>query len=78
MRIVLSTLIAGALLCGCSGMGLAPRQNFSAPGACGVLARQRLEDARLMGLADGYERAIFDTAYKDCLARQATDPSPPR
>jgi hypothetical protein len=61
------------LLGGCSGMDLfAPApQVFSAPGPCGALARQRLEDARMMDLAGGLDRAIFTNTYQACLAQSA-------
>ena len=44
---------------------------FSATGQCGTLSRQRLEDARLAGLADGHEKAIFDHNYQACLKQEA-------
>ncbi len=49
----------------------APAQSFSAPGPCGALAAQRLNDARLVGLADGYEKTIFDHNYQSCLKQDA-------
>jgi hypothetical protein len=51
---------------------LIPRQTaFTAPGKCGVLAQQRLNDAQLMGRAEGYEKAIFDHNYQACLKVEA-------
>lgn len=72
MRIVFSLLMASALLAGCADLALfRPAQNFSAAGPCGALARQRLEDARMSGYAQGYEKAIFDHANRECLAHEA-------
>jgi hypothetical protein len=77
LRVVFSLLTASALLAGCADPALfSPAQDFSAPGPCGALARQRLEDARMSGYAQGYEKAIFDHAHRECLAREAA--SPPR
>ena len=78
MRIAFLLLTMSALA-GCADPGLfAPAQDFSAAGPCGALARQRLDDARMSGYAQGYEKAIFDHANRECLARQAAQPSPPR
>lgn len=80
MRILFSLLMTSVLLTGCADMPLfaSASQNFSAAGPCGALARQRLEDARMSGLADGYEKAIFDHANRECLRWQADQASPPR
>lgn len=68
----LPVLLLPFLLSACAGMDVfAPTPSFSAPGPCGVLARQRLEDARMTGFADGYERAIFDNTYQSCLKQDA-------
>ncbi|HJR55123.1 MAG TPA: hypothetical protein VJ798_00975 [Rhizomicrobium sp.] len=70
---ILPAILLSFVLGGCSGMDIfAPSSRaFSAPGPCGALARQRLEDARLAGLADGYEKAIFDHNYQACLKQEA-------
>ena len=78
MRIAFLLLTMSALS-GCADLTLfAPPQDFSAAGPCGALARQRLTDARMSGYAEGYEKAIFDHANRECLAREASQPSPPR
>lgn len=69
MRMILLMAVTLPALAGCAPFGT--RQVFSAPGKCGVLASQRLADAQASDLASGYERAIFDKSYQDCLAAQA-------
>jgi hypothetical protein len=66
---ILPAILLSFALGGCSGMDVfAPASPaFSAPGPCGALARQRLEDARMSGLADGVEKAVFDHNYQACL-----------
>jgi hypothetical protein len=55
-------------VCGCAAFD--PEPSFSAPGPCGALASQRLQDAQLAGLAEGHDKAIFDHAYRSCLAAE--------
>lgn len=71
----LPVMLLSLLLGACSGMDLfapGPPQSFSAPGPCGALAQQRLEDARMSGLVDGVEKAAFDYTYQDCLKQTGT------
>ena len=70
---ILPAILLSFVLGGCSGMDVfAPApQAFSAPGPCGALARQRREDARMSGLADGIEKAVFDHNYQACLKQEA-------
>lgn len=69
MRALLVLLAMSAASSGCMDLPpLRSRPAPSAPGPCGVQARQRLDDAIMAGEADGYERAIFNRAYQDCLA----------
>jgi hypothetical protein len=74
----LAVFLATAFAAGCAGDGSLAGADYSAPGACGALARQRLNEARMIDLAAGYEKAIFDNTYRDCLARQANEPLPRR
>jgi hypothetical protein len=70
---ILPAILLSFVLGGCSGMDVfAPAtQAFSAPGPCGALARQRLDDARMSGLVDGVEKAVFDHNYQACLKQEA-------
>jgi hypothetical protein len=58
-------LFTVVFLCGCSALG--PRPVLSAPGECGRVARERLDDALMADLAEGHEREIFERTYEDCL-----------
>ncbi len=37
------------------------------PGKCGLLARQRLDDAIAFGYARATDRAVFDYSYRACV-----------
>jgi len=69
MRTRMLLLIVAAFVGGCSVFNEPrPPPSLSAPGPCGIQARQRLNDAIMFGQADGYEQLIFNHAYQDCIA----------
>jgi hypothetical protein len=74
MRTALSLLLLAGMLGGCADLALLrAHPNLTAPGPCGALARQRLDDIVMSGDFDGDEAAIFKAAYQQCLAQQAHD-----
>jgi hypothetical protein len=71
MRAGMLLLALAATMGGCSNLTTyraRPAAAVSMPGPCGALARQRLDDAVMAGEAEGYERAILNKSYQDCLA----------
>jgi len=71
MRTTASLLLLAVLLGGCAQIArfrAPPSPALSAPGPCGIQARQRLDDAIMSGNTEGSEKAVFDNAYQACLA----------
>jgi hypothetical protein len=59
--------LAVPFLCSCSTAAPYERVAFMEPGKCGLLARQRLDDAIAFGYARATDRAVFDYSYRACV-----------
>lgn len=68
-------LLAVVSLVGCANFSSFKPPAATTWGGCGAVAKQRLSDAEMMGLAEGYEKAIFDRSYQDCLKVEAASAS---